>query len=89
MFCNSALRSQVQTMPVMCSVEYLLGLTMFCNSALRSQVQTIPGMCSVEYLLRLTMFCKSALRSQVRKTLVMYHDYIGTLTEVDCFTRMC
>ena len=38
MFCNSAMRSQVQIIPVMCSVEYLLRLTMFSKSALRSQV---------------------------------------------------
>ena len=29
------------------------------------------------------MFCNSALRSQVPTALVRYHDYIGTLTEVD------
>ena len=29
------------------------------------------------------MFYKNDLSSQVLTTLVMYHDYIGTLTEVD------
>ena len=57
---------------------------MFCKTVLRSQVKKTLVMCPImKHLLRLTMFYKSALRSQVPTALVRYHDYIGTLTEVD------
>ena len=35
------------------------------------------------------MFCKSDLSSQVLTTLVMYHDYSETLTEVDDVLQEC